>query len=140
MRTQVAAGIDYWLEDRLKEIDKQVRQIDATIEKIKDKIDPILQERGRLAKMGKERREAVRKLVLEVHNLREKRQQLLAKRDEIRSESMERAGRVIVVHKRVHSGTAVRIGECLRYIDEDVPGPVKMTPKEETGSINITGA
>ncbi|MDQ7779858.1 MAG: FapA family protein [Planctomycetota bacterium] len=139
VKTAIAAGVNYSVGEKLREIREVIRSCENTIAKFNERLAPFLQNKEQLASLDVQKLEIVRNFLIEL----QRQQQLLNEQREqernIVSMEDQQVRKLVMVSRRLHAGVSVQIGSCRTNITDDLEGPLRLTPNEADGSVKIRG-
>ena len=135
--TRVNAGVDCFLEERRREIEKRLAEIDRSVEKIRAFLGPLMSDRARLARVLERRREEITRLAGALRSLRDEREGEVTVLREILETSRHAAVRQINVRKRLHPGVLVELGRYRRRFRSGQAGPLTLLEDPERGTIRV---
>jgi len=135
--TTLQAGRDFSVYDRLADIGAQINGFDDSINKIGQKIGPLLARKDRIKAMSTSQKGALMTLVEHLKVLREKREALEGERVKIAEVYSERSRRQINVLKMMYQGTITSVGRYRRILKNDLTGPLTMLEDPENDTIRI---
>lgn len=135
--TRVASGVDCFLEDRKREIETRLAEIDRSVEKIRSFLGPIMGDRKRLAGILERRREEIARLAEVLRALRDEREAKMTALREILDASRNAAVRQINVRKTLYPGVLVELGPHRQRFRTETAGPLSLVEDPGRGAIRI---
>jgi len=140
--TTVGAGINFRIQDQLRDIDEEIQKITAQMDKLNRSIGSIsiLKDPKRLARLSDQRKKALQKTLEDIQNLHRNKEELYVKRNDLEKVFAKKAEKRIRVNKILHHGTVVLIGDYSIKIEEDHTGPLILYEDKKERAIKISGA
>lgn len=127
VRTQLTAGEDYTLHDRIASKEIELQEGKETLAKIMDKVTP-LKDRGH--ELPQKLRDAVAALSKEAARLQNAIQALEEEIETVRAESRAREKKEILARKRIYPESLCHIMGLTLHVKEPMEGPVKVAIRE----------
>ena len=122
VRTVIEAGRDPWLDGHLDKIEAEIQQWRKQLTKIEAALKPL---RPRLRQLPPEKQKAVQQLMEQEQACHGQIAELHAQASALKEDSNARRKPEIVVSKRIHSDTVLRLDSETHRLMEAYPGPVK---------------
>lgn len=137
VRTIVIVGVDYGLKDDLVNLERELAVVKENQVKIRTALGPLVRNPELVSKLPKPKAEAAEKLMAQLKKLNEMAVRLTTKRDACTEQMSVEDNVWIEVDKMIFPGVMMQIGTCRRTFEVEVPGPLKVVPEPESGSLRI---
>ncbi len=137
VKTHLLPGVDFKLDDKLRDIDTKLDEISSEVEKINSRVGPLLRNKARLKSLPPEKLEIVKKTVAHLSKMKKEKEMLVNEKDELRQKSSESAIPEVTVKQTLFPGIQIRIGDSQKEIKKEHKGPLSLTEDYEYGTIKI---
>ncbi len=134
IKTIIELGIDQNLQERYKELAPQIQQRRRKAEKVKQAVEPLLQNQKYLTS---EQKEKATELLYQASELEDTAEQMLEQLRQIARKNEESALAELVVSGTIYSGCVIRFPRVQATISTALSGPMKIVPRKVDNDLHI---
>jgi hypothetical protein len=136
--THISAGLDYELEDRIREYEDKLEVIAKELRQIERVVEPVLANKVALNTFPVEKRNLILKVLKSFKVLQTEDARIREKLETINRDSMKGSVNEIRIKDVLYSGTHVTIGKCSKKIKMTIKGPLLLKEDLANDTVKIS--
>jgi len=134
VKTIIELGIDHELQEKYREFAPEIQQRRRKAEKVKQVVEPLLQNQKHLSF---EQKEKATELLFQADELEDSTEQILEQLRQINRKNEEHTLPEVVVSGAIYSGCVIRFPRVQTTITTALSGPVKIVPRKVDAALRI---
>jgi hypothetical protein len=135
IKTVLELGINGKLQEQYQELAPQIRQNRQKAEKVKQVVEPLLQNQKHLTS---EQKEKATELLFQAGNLEDSAEQMIEQLRQITRKNEETALAELVINGTIYPGCVIRFPRVQATITMALSGPMKIVPRKVDGVMRIS--